>query len=78
MPFAEESPARSWWNVGSTVAILLALLGCAAVAPWWPLRLAASITGGLVMVRTFILYHDYARAAAALALQPQLPSLPCG
>lgn len=44
MPFAEESPARSWWNVGSTLTILLALLICAAVAPWWPLRLAASIT----------------------------------
>ena len=35
---------------GSTLAILSALLVCAAVAPWWPLRLAASITGGLVMV----------------------------
>ena len=40
MPFAEESPARSWWSVGSTLAILLALLVCAAVAPWWPLRMA--------------------------------------
>jgi acyl-lipid omega-6 desaturase (Delta-12 desaturase) len=63
MPFAEESPARSWWNVGSTLAILLALLVCAAVAPWWPLRLAASITSGLVMVRTFILYHDHMHGA---------------
>lgn len=62
-PFAEESPARSWWNFGSTLAILLTLLVCAAVTPWWPLRLAASITGGLVMVRTFILYHDHMHGA---------------
>jgi hypothetical protein len=39
MPFTEESPARSWWNVSSTLAILLALLVYAAVAPWWSLRL---------------------------------------
>ena len=61
--FTEESPARSWWNVGSTLAILLALLACAAVAPGWPLRLAASIISGLVMVRTFILYHDHMHGA---------------
>jgi acyl-lipid omega-6 desaturase (Delta-12 desaturase) len=63
MPFAEELPARSWWNVSSTLAILLALLVFAAVAPWWLLRLAASIVSGLVMVRTFILYHDYIHGA---------------
>jgi omega-6 fatty acid desaturase (delta-12 desaturase) len=59
LPFASESPARSWWNVVSTLTILLVLLVCAAVTPWWPLRLAVSITSGLVMVRSFILYHDY-------------------
>jgi acyl-lipid omega-6 desaturase (Delta-12 desaturase) len=63
MPFAEELPARSWWNVCSTLAILLALLVFAAAAPWWSLRLAASIASGLVMVRTFILYHDYIHGA---------------
>jgi omega-6 fatty acid desaturase (delta-12 desaturase) len=63
LPFAEESSPRSWWNVVSTLAVLFALLVGAAVIPWWPLRLTVSITGGLVMVRTFILYHDYMHGA---------------
>ena len=58
-PFAAESRIRSWWCLGSTLVILAALLTLAALLPWWPLRLAASIAGGFVMVRSFILYHDY-------------------
>src|SRR6185369_12667539 len=45
-PFAEEILTRSWWHVGSTLVILVMMLTFAAVAPWWPLRLAASIIGG--------------------------------
>ena len=58
-PFAEESRIKSWWCLGSTLVILGAVLVLAAVLPWWPLRLAASIAGGLVLVRAFIIYHDY-------------------
>ena len=58
-PFAEESRIKSWWYLGSTLVVLVAVLVLAAVLPWWPLRLAASIAGGLVLVRTFIIYHDY-------------------
>ena len=58
-PFAEESRIKSWWYLGSTLVILGAVLALAAVLPWWPLRLAASIAGGLVLVRAFIIYHDY-------------------
>jgi len=58
-PFAEESRIKSWWYLGSTLVILGAVLVLAAVLPWWPLRLAASIAGGLVLVRAFIIYHDY-------------------
>ncbi len=59
IPFAEEFRALSWWYVGSTLATLIAVLTVAAIIPWWPLRLAASITGGLLFVRVFILYHDF-------------------
>jgi omega-6 fatty acid desaturase (delta-12 desaturase) len=59
IPFVEEFRTRSWWYVGSTLVVLAAVLTFAAVAPWWPVRLAASIAGGLVMVRAFILYHDF-------------------
>ena len=58
-PFIEQSQAESWWYVCSTFAILIATLTFAGLAPWWPARLAASILGGAVMTRAFILYHDF-------------------
>lgn len=57
--FAERSCIESWWYLGSTLGLLAAVLVMAAILPWWPLRLAASIVGGLVLVRAFIIYHDY-------------------
>jgi omega-6 fatty acid desaturase (delta-12 desaturase) len=59
IPFVAEFRTRSWWYVGSTLVVLAGVLTCAAIAPWWPMRLAASIVGGLVLVRAFILYHDF-------------------
>lgn len=61
--FLEQSRIRSWWYVGSTFAMLWVVLISAAVAPWWPVRLAASILGGLLLVRSFVLYHDFAHGA---------------
>ena len=58
-PFAKEHKLLSWWYVGSTFGLLAAVLVGAAVFPGWPLRLAASVLGGLVTVRAFILYHDF-------------------
>lgn len=62
-PFSEESPWRSWWCVCSTLVVTAATLAIAAVAPWWPLRLIASLMGGLLLVRSFILYHDFMHRA---------------
>jgi acyl-lipid omega-6 desaturase (Delta-12 desaturase) len=62
-PFVEESTARSWWHVGSTFTLMIAALTGAAVLPWWPLRLLLSLLGSLVMVRTFITFHDYQHGA---------------
>jgi omega-6 fatty acid desaturase (delta-12 desaturase) len=62
-PFAQESAARSWGYVISTFILMIAALVGAGVAPWWPLRLALSILGALVMVRAFITYHDYMHGA---------------
>lgn len=57
--FSEASSLRSWWKVGSTFGLLgLAMCG-AALAPWWPLSLAFSVLSALMMVRSFITYHDY-------------------
>ncbi len=59
LPFAEESRMRSWWCVGSTFSALVAALIAAALVSWWPLRAAASVFGGLLLVRAFILFHDF-------------------
>ena len=58
-PFAIESRLRSWWCVGSTFVILGAVLTTAAMTPWWPLQVSASLIGGLLLVRAFILFHDH-------------------
>ena len=62
-PFAQESRAKSWWHVGTTFSLLIAVLIGAGVSPWWPLRLILSILGALLIVRTFITYHDYMHGA---------------
>ena len=63
VPFAEESVKRSWWYVGSTFAMLVAALAGASLAPWWPLRLSFSLLAAMLLVRTFITYHDYMHRA---------------
>ncbi len=62
-PFAQEIRSQSWWHVGSTFVLLFITLIAAGLAPWWPLQLALSLLGALVMVRTFITYHDYMHGA---------------
>lgn len=62
-PFAHESRLRSWWSVGSTFVLLGLVLATAALAPWLALRALASLLGGLLMVRAFVLYHDYLHGA---------------
>lgn len=61
--FARDSAARSWWVIGSTFGLLAGVLAGAAIAPWWPLRLVASMLGALLLVRAFILYHDFMHGA---------------
>lgn len=62
-PFAEESRLMSWWCVGSTFMILAVVLVVAAVAPWWQVRIVASVIAGLLLVRAFILFHDFQHGA---------------
>jgi acyl-lipid omega-6 desaturase (Delta-12 desaturase) len=62
-PFAVESVAHSWWHVGTTFVLLVAMLVGAGLVPWWPLRLLLSILAALLMVRAFITYHDYMHGA---------------
>lgn len=62
-PYVEESTATSWWYVGSTFLMMIAALTAAGLIPWWPLRVAFSVLGSLLMVRAFITFHDYLHGA---------------
>jgi omega-6 fatty acid desaturase (delta-12 desaturase) len=59
IPFAGEIRSRTWWVVGSTLVLMLALLAGAALIPFWPIQLLCSVVGCLVMIRAFIIFHDY-------------------
>lgn len=62
-PFALESRGASWWYLLSTLAILVGAAAIAVLAPAWPLRLLASVFEALVIVRVFILFHDFMHGA---------------
>lgn len=62
-PFAVESPLRSWWHVLGTTAVLLGLFALLWQPLFWPVRLALSVFTGFVIVREFVLYHDYMHGA---------------
>ena len=58
-PFAKEDRAKSWTAMLSTFLLLVGLNILALTAPWFMLKLAAGILQGLVIVRFFVIYHDY-------------------
>lgn len=62
-PFAKEDRRRSWWALGSTLAILVGVLVVAGLPLPWPVRAVASVLAGLVAVRGFIVYHDFMHGA---------------
>ena len=53
---ASESLLRSWWHTLSTFGAPSVVLISASVVLWWPLRLALSVLGGLILIRAFVLY----------------------
>ena len=62
-PYAEENRARSWAHVAETLSLLAFALAFAAALPWWYARIAAAMVAGLIVVRGFILFHDYQHGA---------------
>src|SRR5690606_23379469 len=68
--YAEESPATSWWHVGTTLVALAIAVALAGAAPWWPLRAAGVVLEALVLVRTFILFHDYMHGSLLRSSRP--------
>ena len=62
-PFAAESTAESWRHLFTVMALLAGGTAVAAMAPWWPVRLAMAVLDGLLIVRLFIVYHDHMHGA---------------
>ncbi|WP_126243733.1 fatty acid desaturase family protein [Chitinophaga rhizosphaerae] len=58
-PFAQEKRALSWWYTLSTLCLLIASLAATVAVPWLGLRIAFSVLSGLLIVRMFVIYHDY-------------------
>ncbi|MVT09391.1 fatty acid desaturase family protein [Chitinophaga tropicalis] len=73
-PFANETRWKSWYYTLSTIAILLGLYAGTAFVPFLPVQILCSVMSGLVIVRLFVIYHDFQhhtilhRSAAANAL----------
>ncbi|MBJ6764174.1 fatty acid desaturase [Myxococcaceae bacterium JPH2] len=62
-PFAQPDGARARWNIASTVLALAGAMVMAAAAPWLPLRILGGVLEALILVRAFILYHDFMHGA---------------
>lgn len=62
-PFVAENIVESWVHLIVAIAVLAVGTTVAALAPYWPLRVLASIIDGLVIVRLFIVYHDFMHGA---------------
>lgn len=58
-PFAKEDRNKSWMLLLSTLLFLIIALAATVVLPYLLLKIAFSILAGLLMVRMFIIYHDY-------------------
>ncbi len=57
--YAREQRLKSWWHLISTVAVAGALLSLACMQLPLVVCVTSSIVGSLVLVRLFIIYHDY-------------------
>ena len=61
--YAVEDRRRSWIEtIGTLLLLAAAFAGTYGGFPW-PLRIAASIVSGLLIVKFFVIYHDYLHRA---------------
>ncbi|MBO9151602.1 fatty acid desaturase family protein [Chitinophaga sp. GCM10012297] len=58
-PYAQEKRALSWWYTASTLVLLVASLTATVAVPFLPLQIMFSVLSGLLIVRMFVIYHDY-------------------
>jgi len=58
-PYAAEVRSQSWLHTISTLFLLIATLAATLFVPYIFIKLVCSLLLGLLMVRMFIIYHDY-------------------
>lgn len=58
-PFANEIRSKSWYYTISTLVLLIAALAGTILLPYMVLRIVSSIVAGFLLIRMFIIYHDY-------------------
>lgn len=68
--FTGEDVAKSWTELAIAMAVLALGTTVAAMSSYWPLRLAAALVDGLVIVRLFIVYHDFMHGALLRGSRP--------
>jgi len=56
--FAKDDPRRSWWSVLSTWFLLIAALAGTLWGFGWLTKAVCSVLAGLLLLRSFVLYHD--------------------
>jgi len=61
--YAVEDRGKTWRLLAVTFLVYTGFLSVAALAPWWPVRLLASVFVGLTVVRLFIFLHDWQHGA---------------
>lgn len=61
--FAKENRTRSWFLALSTLTLLLAAFAGTLWNFHWSLKVVSGLFAGLLMVRMFIIYHDFAHNA---------------
>jgi omega-6 fatty acid desaturase (delta-12 desaturase) len=58
-PYAKEIPWKSWYYTLSTFFLLAAVNAVTFMPLHIGIRLAASVLSGFIIVRMFVIYHDY-------------------
>ena len=58
-PYAQEQRGRSWYVLLSTLTLFLAAAAGTIYGQYIAIRLSCSILMALLMMRMFIIYHDF-------------------
>jgi omega-6 fatty acid desaturase (delta-12 desaturase) len=58
-PFAREIRSKSWLYTLTTLGLVMLALAGTVFVPWLAVRVVCSIVAGLLLVRTFVIYHDH-------------------